>query len=202
MPSLDRPDRSASNSPDLPFAPGEVFAHRYRMVTRLGRGDTGDVWRADDLVLGIPVALKLMRADGAEERRRLFDEVRLARARQLLWLPTTREEKYKAKQAIDTFFVRGGDVLSAAAVYIGTGIVHLSVAQFAGVNVALTLAWLTVAARIAYRRLALPHIEMRRVAAAAAAVTLLALAAPASAQDTREAQLAAERAEKATRPHP
>jgi hypothetical protein len=33
--------------------------------------------------------------------------------RQLLWLPTTREEKYKAKQAIDTFFVRGGDVLSA-----------------------------------------------------------------------------------------
>ena len=37
-------------------------------------------------------------------------------ARQLLWLPTTREEKYKAKQAIDTFFVRGGDVLSAAAV--------------------------------------------------------------------------------------
>ena len=27
-------------------------------------------------------------------------------ARQLLWLPTTREEKYKAKQAIDAFFVR------------------------------------------------------------------------------------------------
>ena len=93
-------------------------------------------------------------------------------------------------------------MLSAAAVYVGTGIVHLSVAQFAGVNVALTLAWLTVAARIAYRRLAWPHIEMRRVAAAAAAVTLLALAAPAAAQDTREAQLAAERAEKATRPHP
>jgi AAA family ATP:ADP antiporter len=30
-------------------------------------------------------------------------------ARQLLWLPTSREEKYKAKQAIDTFFVRTGD---------------------------------------------------------------------------------------------
>ena len=40
-------------------------------------------------------------------------------ARQLLWLPTTREEKYKAKQAIDTFFVRGGDVLSAVVVYVG-----------------------------------------------------------------------------------
>ena len=123
-------------------------------------------------------------------------------ARQLLWLPTTRDEKYKAKQAIDTFFVRGGDVLSAAAVYSGTTILHLSVAQFAGVNVALTLAWLTIAARIACRRLALPRVEMRRAAAAAAAVTVLALAAPATAQGTREAQLAAERAEKATHLHP
>jgi AAA family ATP:ADP antiporter len=41
-------------------------------------------------------------------------------ARQMLWLPTTRDEKYKAKQAIDTFFVRGGDVLSAGVVYAGT----------------------------------------------------------------------------------
>ena len=47
-------------------------------------------------------------------------------ARQLLWLPTTRDEKYKAKQAIDTFFVRGGDVLSAAAVYVGTSVLHLT----------------------------------------------------------------------------
>jgi ATP/ADP translocase len=30
-------------------------------------------------------------------------------AKQMIWLPTTREEKYKAKQAIDTFFVRTGD---------------------------------------------------------------------------------------------
>jgi len=34
--------------------------------------------------------------------------------RQLLWLPTTREQKYKAKHAVDTFFVRFGDMLSAA----------------------------------------------------------------------------------------
>ena len=34
-------------------------------------------------------------------------------AKQMLWLPTTREEKYKAKQAIDTFFVRTGDLLAA-----------------------------------------------------------------------------------------
>ena len=66
-------------------------------------------------------------------------------ARQLLWLPTTREEKYKAKQAIDTFFVRGGDVLSAAVVYVGTSMLHLTVQQFALVNIVLTLVWLAVA---------------------------------------------------------
>ena len=33
--------------------------------------------------------------------------------RQALFLPTSRESKYKAKAAIDTFFTRGGDVLSA-----------------------------------------------------------------------------------------
>ena len=61
-------------------------------------------------------------------------------ARQLLWLPTTREEKYKAKQAIDSFFVRGGDVLSAVVVYFGAVVLNLSVQQFAVANVVLTLA--------------------------------------------------------------
>jgi hypothetical protein len=49
-------------------------------------------------------------------------------ARQMLWLPTTREEKYKAKQAIDTFFVRGGDLLSAAVVFGGTP--HVCIRQW------------------------------------------------------------------------
>ena len=34
-----------------PFKSGDVFAGRYRMITRIGRGGMGDVWRADDLVL-------------------------------------------------------------------------------------------------------------------------------------------------------
>jgi ATP:ADP antiporter, AAA family len=66
-------------------------------------------------------------------------------ARQLLWLPTSREEKYKAKQAIDTFFVRSGDLLSAAIVFLGTSVMQLSIARFALVNIVLTLTWIGVA---------------------------------------------------------
>jgi AAA family ATP:ADP antiporter len=63
-------------------------------------------------------------------------------ARQMLWLPTSREEKYKAKQTLDTFFVRAGDVLSAALVFAGTHGLALSIQGFARVNVALGLVWL------------------------------------------------------------
>ena len=65
--------------------------------------------------------------------------------RQVLFLPTTREEKYKAKQAIDTFFVRSGDVLSALLVFIGTSLLALSTQQFALVNAALVMLWLLLA---------------------------------------------------------
>jgi AAA family ATP:ADP antiporter len=66
-------------------------------------------------------------------------------ARQLLWLPTAREEKYKAKQAIDTFFVRTGDLLSAALVFVGTSVMQLSIARFALVNVAIVVLWIGLA---------------------------------------------------------
>jgi ATP:ADP antiporter, AAA family len=67
--------------------------------------------------------------------------------RQALWLPTTREAKYKAKAAIDTFCMRGGDVLQAGIVFAGTAI-GLGIAGFAWLNVALTVAWLFAAGRI------------------------------------------------------
>jgi AAA family ATP:ADP antiporter len=65
--------------------------------------------------------------------------------RQLLFLPTTREQKYKAKQAIDTFFVRSGDVLSAALVFTGTTYFALSTRQFALINILLVCVWLILA---------------------------------------------------------
>ena len=61
------------------FAPGEVFAGRYRMVERIGRGGMGDVWRADDLVLETEVALKVIQSARPAARERIFTEVRLAR---------------------------------------------------------------------------------------------------------------------------
>ncbi|MFN7916279.1 MAG: BamA/TamA family outer membrane protein [Vicinamibacterales bacterium] len=120
-------------------------------------------------------------------------------ARQLLWLPTTRDEKYKAKQAIDTFCVRMGDVVSAGVVFIGTGVLHLAPNQFAVANVVLTLAWLGVAALILRPRLSRPSLSMPRFAGAGAtAAVLLVLAAqPADAQESRARQLADARAEKA-----
>lgn len=66
-------------------------------------------------------------------------------ARQMLWLPTSREEKYKAKQAADTFIVRVGDVLSASLVYVGTGVLGFGLPHFAFANVVLCLLWLGVA---------------------------------------------------------
>jgi ATP:ADP antiporter, AAA family len=68
--------------------------------------------------------------------------------RQALFLPTSREAKYKAKAAIDTFFTRTGDVISAGFVALGA-FLGLAVASFAWLNVGLTLIWIWVARNIA-----------------------------------------------------
>ena len=64
--------------------------------------------------------------------------------KQALWLPTTRQEKYKAKQAVDSFCVRAGDVIQAGIVYTGE-LASFSISAFAVLNLVMTAAWLAVA---------------------------------------------------------
>ena len=76
--------------------------------------------------------------------------------RAILFLPTTREEKYSAKQAIDGFFVRIGDVVSAGLVFAGTHWLAIQARQFALVNLGLVAVWIVLAIFIGrrYERLA------------------------------------------------
>jgi AAA family ATP:ADP antiporter len=64
--------------------------------------------------------------------------------RHALWLPTTREAKYKAKQAVDSFCMRAGDVLQAGVVYAGE-LTALTVGAFAALNIVFAGAWIAVA---------------------------------------------------------
>jgi len=62
-------------------------------------------------------------------------------ARQMLWLPTTKEMLYQAKPTIDTLFVRLGDGLAALTILVGTRVFLLGNLGFIIVNIVLVLAW-------------------------------------------------------------
>ena len=64
-------------------------------------------------------------------------------ARHALFLPTSREAKYKAKQAIDAFCWRAGDLLQAVLIYGGVRLAF-GVPQFALLNQVLVVAWVAV----------------------------------------------------------
>jgi ATP:ADP antiporter, AAA family len=68
--------------------------------------------------------------------------------RNVLFLPTSRDEKYKAKQAIDSFFQRAGDVLSAAVVFVGVTLLGLRATSFAGINLMLACIWVLLAVAV------------------------------------------------------
>ena len=70
--------------------------------------------------------------------------------KQALWLPTSRQEKYKAKQAVDSFCVRAGDVIQAGIVYTGE-LASFGITAFAMLNVVMTAGWLAVAAGLSRR---------------------------------------------------
>jgi AAA family ATP:ADP antiporter len=68
--------------------------------------------------------------------------------RAALYLPTTREMKYKAKQVIDTFFVRLGDLVAAGIWFVGAHYLALTVRGFAGSLLVLVGFWLILAIMI------------------------------------------------------
>jgi AAA family ATP:ADP antiporter len=63
-------------------------------------------------------------------------------------LLTTREAKYKAKAAIDTFFWRVGDMLQAGVVFLGVQLAF-GIQSYATANVIFTLIWLAIVVAIA-----------------------------------------------------
>jgi AAA family ATP:ADP antiporter len=71
----------------------------------------------------------------------------------MLWLGTSTEVKYKAKQAVDTFFVRAGDVCAGLSVWLLAAVLALPIQKFVWLSIVLCVVWLALAVAIgrAYR---------------------------------------------------
>ena len=65
--------------------------------------------------------------------------------RRALFLPTSREAKYKALQAVETFFWRAGDMLSAIATLVVIQWLGLGVRSYAALNLGIVLVWMLLA---------------------------------------------------------
>jgi AAA family ATP:ADP antiporter len=92
--------------------------------------------------LAFPALMVLFAARAAESG---LDYSLSNTTRQALWLVTSRDAKYKAKQVIDAFVVRFGDAASAGLVWLGVQ-EHFALTTFIGVNIVLSGLWLVVAA--------------------------------------------------------
>jgi AAA family ATP:ADP antiporter len=71
--------------------------------------------------------------------------------RHALFLPTSREAKYKAKAAIDSLFFRFGDLAAAGLVMTGVHLFHLPMRGFALLNLAVTVIWIAISVAISSR---------------------------------------------------
>ncbi|MCC7417538.1 MAG: translocase [Acidobacteria bacterium] len=87
-------------------------------------------------------------------------------ARQALFLPTSREAKYKAKQAIDSFFWRAGDLLQAVIVFVGASLAF-GIRGFAAINLILVAVWFALVVGIVREHRKMTPIDTTETAAAA-----------------------------------
>jgi AAA family ATP:ADP antiporter len=85
-------------------------------------------------------------------------------AKHALFLPTSREAKYKGKQAIDSFFWRTGDMLQAVIVFGGVQMA-LGIRGFAVINLVFIAIWLAIVAGIAVEHRKLTSSDAARQAA-------------------------------------
>ncbi len=83
----------------------------------------------------------------------------MSTGRAVFWLPTDVDAKYKAKQAVDTVFVRFGDVIAASLVFFGTNLVPLGIRSFALANLFFIAVWFVLAFMLLkeYRALSRPQ---------------------------------------------
>jgi AAA family ATP:ADP antiporter len=90
-------------------------------------------------ILGTVLALRLYKTAENATDYSLQNTVKAA-----LFLPTSRNEKYKAKAFIDMVVVRAGDALSAGIVAAGLHLLAFGTQQFALFNAAVCVLWLYV----------------------------------------------------------
>jgi hypothetical protein len=105
---------------------------------------TADKMTNDDAVLLAAAARAVLGGDRGSLTEQIDRSALQNTVNQALFLPTSRDVKYKAKAAIDTFIVRAGDLGSASLVAFG---VHagLKLRGFAWANVAMGFVWFAVA---------------------------------------------------------